>query len=149
MIRRFGEPPQADKTYSRRPGAYALLPRDGKILLTCYYDPNPDLQLPGGGVDPGESPILALHREIREETGWSITTPKWFGVFRRFVYMPEYDLWAEKICNIYLARPLVRRGPPSEPDHEAVWMDIDQASAVLGNAGDRYFAHRLLNAGNI
>lgn len=143
MIRRFGEPPRADKTYIRRPGAYVLLPRDGKLLLTCQYEPEPDLQLPGGGIDPGESPIPALHREVLEETGWAISSPKWFGAFRRFVYMPEYDLWAEKICNIYLAQPLFCRGDPIEPDHMAVWMDIDTAKHQLGNAGDRHFAHRL------
>ncbi len=29
-------------------------------------------ELPGGKVDPGESPLLALHREIREELGVGI-----------------------------------------------------------------------------
>ncbi|MFF5342243.1 NUDIX domain-containing protein [Streptomyces althioticus] len=27
--------------------------------------------LPGGGMDPGESPLEAAEREVREETGWS------------------------------------------------------------------------------
>ncbi|MEY8839696.1 NUDIX hydrolase, partial [Cribrihabitans sp. XS_ASV171] len=51
MIRRFGEAPCADRRYTRRAGAYALLPLDGKLLLTCQLSPEPDLQLPGGGID--------------------------------------------------------------------------------------------------
>jgi len=140
VIRRFGEPPQDGRRYHRRPGAYALLPRDGRFLLTCQYDPDPDLQLPGGGIDPGESPISALHREVHEETGWSIATPWKLGVFRRFVYMPEYDLWAEKVCHIFVARPVLQLGPPREENHEAVWVDQEKAVGALGNPGDRYFA---------
>jgi len=119
------------------------LPRDGQLLLTCQYDPDPDLQLPGGGIDPGESPLPALHREVHEETGWTISTPKRFGVFRRFVYMPEYDLWAEKLCHIFVARPLQRIGPPKEQSHKALWMDPEKATNLLGNPGDRYFAAQL------
>ncbi|MEY8803182.1 NUDIX hydrolase [Leisingera sp. XS_AS12] len=140
MIRRFGNTPEKGRTYSRRPGVYALLPRNGRLLVTCQHDPGPDIQLPGGGIDPGESPLPALHREVHEETGWKIAFPRKLGVFRRFAYMPEYDLWAEKICHIYIARPLRRVGPPLEPTHQALWMDTEHAIQELGNAGDRHFA---------
>ncbi len=143
MIRRFGTPPDGRQSYRRRPGAYALLPRGGRLLLTLQDDPGPDLQLPGGGIDPGESPTAALHREVFEETGWRIAAPRRIGTFRRFAYMPEYDLWAEKICLIYIARPVRPMGPPSEPGHTALWMDVEEAAERLGNSGDRHFATRL------
>ncbi|MEX0317689.1 MAG: NUDIX domain-containing protein [Ruegeria sp.] len=140
MIRRFGESPQPGRAYTRRPGAYVLLPRGGSLLLTWYDDGlNPELQLPGGGIDPGESPITALHREVFEETGWLIANPRRVGTFRRFAYMPEYDLWAEKICLIYRAHPVRPLGPPSESFHEALWMDAAVAVEALGNPGDRHF----------
>lgn len=116
------------------------MPLGRDLLLTCQSDPDPDLQLPGGGVDPGESPIAALHREVFEETGWHIAAPRRIGAFRRFAYMPEYDLWAEKICLIYLARPVLRLGPATEANHESLWMECGQAADVLGNQGDRHFA---------
>lgn len=140
MIRRFGNAPDPSRRYVRRPGAYAVLPSGDDLLLTLQTAPIADLQLPGGGIDPGESPIAALHREVFEETGWSIASPRRVGAFRRFVFMPEYDLWAEKICLIYAARPVRRMGPPSEPGHDAVWMPRQLAIKKLGNAGDRYFA---------
>ncbi|WP_323779161.1 NUDIX hydrolase [Leisingera sp.] len=143
MIRRFGKTPENGQRYRIRPGAYALLPRDGRLLITCQFAPQPDLQLPGGGIDPGESPIPALHREVFEETGWKIGKPRKMGVFRRFAYMPEYGLWAEKICHIYIARPLRRIGPPAEDGHEALWIDPEEAAMRLGNAGDRHFAAQL------
>lgn len=140
MIRRFGASPEPGKTYRRRAGAYALLPRDGRLLLTVQYDPLPDIQLPGGGIDPGESPIMALHREVFEETGWHIAPPRKLGVFRLFTFMPEYDLWAEKICHIYMARPTLCIGPPTEPSHKALWLPPETAAKSLKSPGDRHFA---------
>lgn len=145
MIRRFGETPEPGRKYIRRPGVYALLPRGRDLLVTWYDDGlNPELQLPGGGIDPGESPITALHREVYEETGWLIAAPRRVGAFRRFTYMPEYDLWAEKICTIYKADPIRPICPPSEAFHEARWMGAADALHALGNEGDRYFTARYI-----
>ena len=144
MIRRFGDPPQSRRAYRLRPGAYALLCDGDHLLLTRQENPGPDLQLPGGGIDPGESPIPALHREVYEETGWAMSNPRRIGSFRRFVYMPEYGFYAEKLCSIYLARPTRRHGPPVEPGHRALWMPVREAAQKLGNAGDRFFAGQLL-----
>jgi 8-oxo-dGTP diphosphatase len=139
MIPRFDLPPEPGRRYRRRPGAYAVLMRGGRVLLTHQQEPWPEFQLPGGGIDPGEHPVPALHREVREETGWSMQLIRRLGAFRRFTYMPEYDLWAEKLCTIYLARPILRLGPPTEPGHSAVWVRPDQAAQMLGNPGDRHF----------
>lgn len=137
MIRRYGETPRSDKRYILRPGAYAVLPRDGAVLITFEGAPSNEYQLPGGGIDPGESPIQALHREVFEETGWRIAQPRRLGVFRRFTYMPEYDLWAEKICHIFCARPVRCYGPPSEANHTALWTSPEIAAEILANDGDR------------
>ncbi|SDH34882.1 NUDIX hydrolase [Alloyangia pacifica] len=144
MTARYGEPPESGRRYTLRPGAYAILPRNGAVLVTHQADPWPEYQLPGGGIDAGESPIAALHREVFEETGWKIAAPRRLGAFRRFTYMPEYDLWAEKLCIIYAARPVRPLGAPSEPGHQAVWMDPVLASEILGNPGDRDFLRRAL-----
>ena len=113
------------------------------MLLTHQQEPWPEFQLPGGGVDPGEDPIPALQREIIEETGYTTTRPRRLGAFRRFTYMPEYDLWAEKLCVIYIARPAQRLGPPSEEGHTAVWMPVAAAARELAVDGDRHFVRQL------
>lgn len=137
MIRRYGEPVKAGQRYRRRPGVYAVLLRGDSILATFQQAPVPEFQLPGGGIDAGEQPVAALHREVIEETGWKIDVLRRIGAFRRFTYMPEYDLWAEKLCTVYLARPVLRLGPPSEAGHTAVWLPVAEAVARLGNPGDR------------
>ena len=137
MIRRYGEPVKPGQRYRRRPGVYAVLLRGNSILTTFQQAPVPEFQLPGGGIDAGEQPVAALHREVIEETGWKIDVIRRIGAFRRFTYMPEYDLWAEKLCAVYLARPILRLGPPSEAGHTAVWLPVDEAVARLGNPGDR------------
>lgn len=143
-MRRFGEPPIRGQTYTRRPGAYAILPLEKKLLLTHQSDPEPEFQLPGGGIDPGESPIRALHREVLEETGWRISGARRLGAYKRFVYMPEYDLWAEKICHIYLAYPTYRLSDPIEAMHSVHLLAPSDASDVLENPGDASFLRRFL-----
>ena len=144
MIPRFGENRVSGQKYRLRPGVYAVLWRDGRVLLTHQAEPAPEFQLPGGGIDPGESPLHALHREVFEETGWRIAPQRRLGAFRRFVYMPEYDMWAEKLCQIWLARPLRPVAPPSEPGHSAHWVDPASAVALVGNPGDAHFLARAL-----
>lgn len=144
MNRRFGESPEKGRTYRRRHGVYAVLWLAGDVLVTHQAEPIPEVQLPGGGIDAGESPLQALHREVYEETGWHITALRRLGVYRRFTFMPDYDLWAEKLCAIYLARPTRRIGPPSEPGHSALWMPAATAVTALDNDGDRAFLRRVV-----
>lgn len=146
MIRRFGEAVRPGQRYRRRPGVYAVLLDGDAILLTHQAQPVPEVQLPGGGIDPGEHPLTALHREVFEETGWRIGAVRRFGAFRRFTFMPEYDLWAEKVCTIYVARPVRPHGPPTEPGHSAIWLDARDAVGVLGNPGDAAMLERILAA---
>ena len=142
MLRRYGDPVRPGQRYTFRPGIYALIHRGDEVLLTFQAQPRAEFQFPGGGIDPGEHVRPALHREVLEETGWRIAAPRRLGAFRRFTYMPEYDLWAEKLCIIYMARPIRAYGPPSEPDHIALWMTPQLAADALGNAGDRDFVAR-------
>lgn len=143
-MRRYGSPPHPARRYRIRPGAYAVLMRGDDVLLTHQMEPQPELQLPGGGIDPGEGAIEALHRETREETGWRIAYARRLTCYRRFTYMPEYDLWAEKICHIFLAHPAVRLGPPQEAGHTAVWLPIAEAARAVASPGDRAALDMLL-----
>jgi 8-oxo-dGTP diphosphatase len=144
MIKRYGEPVKPGQRYRRRAGIYGVLLDGDAVLLTHQAEPVPEYQLPGGGIDPGEHPIAALHREVYEETGWHIGPPRHVGTFRRFTYMPEYDKWAEKICTIFVARPTLRLGPPTEAGHTAVWAPAELALRIVTNPGDRAMLARAL-----
>lgn len=147
MIRRVGQPPLSTQCYTARPGAYAILPLKRRVLLTGQIDGELDIQLPGGGIDPGESPVQALYREVREEIGWAISKPKRLGAFRRFVFMPEYDLWAEKICHVFVARPTRQICDPIETDHVTLVLHPKEAASALGNDGDRMFLEHFYRLG--
>ncbi|MCW2792558.1 MAG: hydrolase [Nocardioides sp.] len=56
----------------QRIAAYALVVRDGQVLLTRISERgfhSGSWTLPGGGVDHGETPRVALEREVLEECG--------------------------------------------------------------------------------
>jgi 8-oxo-dGTP diphosphatase len=108
------------------------------VLLTEQAMPGRlELQLPGGGIDPGEAVLPALHREVLEETGHRCGGLVRLGAYRRFTFMEEYGFHAEKLCTIYLGRVGTRVGPPTEPGHRTVWMDGAEAVGQLWNEPDR------------
>jgi 8-oxo-dGTP diphosphatase len=132
-MRRHGPPPRPGTTYRARRGAYGALLAGGEVLLARQGH---DLLLPGGGIDPGETPLRALHREVREETGWRIGPPRRIGVFARYDWITPEDYFARKVNLVYLARPVRPLGPPSEPDHVPVWMRAADAPDALSVEGE-------------
>jgi 8-oxo-dGTP diphosphatase len=138
-MRLFGKGPEQGRIYRRRPGAYGVILAKNGLLITRQDSPKPDWQLPGGGVDAGESMMHALHREVMEETGSTVSVIRRLGAYQTFTYMAEYEMWANKICHIYLCQNGRQIQPPSEPHHESHVMDVDDAVNTLSSEGDRFF----------
>ncbi|MFI6051389.1 NUDIX hydrolase [Streptomyces violascens] len=108
-------PRQAARTVVRDPlGAVFLLRYDNEEV-------GPHWAMPGGGLDPGESPREGARRELREETGWRDLEPgpllcTWTHDFTRAgIPVRQHE-------HIYLAdAPGPRRelGPEVAADHLA------------------------------
>lgn len=67
----------------QRVAVYALVESERGLLLTELSDRTwrpGEWTLPGGGIDPGESALEALHREVWEETGQVVEHPTFLGV---------------------------------------------------------------------
>lgn len=144
MNRRFGAAPRDGIRYPPRPGAYVIIDAGDSLLASLQDAPFPELQLPGGGIDPGEGTLAALHREVLEETGYRIHGVRRMGMFHRYTFMPDYDRYAQKLCSIYTARIGPRVSEPTEAGHSAVFLPWDVALTRLGVAGDRDFVARYL-----
>jgi len=74
-----------------RPSAYGVVIKEGHLLLNGFHE---GCLLPGGGVEKGESIEEALVREIREETGLSVTPG-------RFLNMSESFAWPTEVPDTY------------------------------------------------
>ncbi|MBU6383395.1 MAG: NUDIX domain-containing protein [Verrucomicrobia bacterium] len=59
--------------------AGALFSKDRKSILLIRRRDVPIWVLPGGGIDPGESPETAVVREMEEETGFTVQMERLVG----------------------------------------------------------------------
>ena len=141
----FGEKVNHKIRYQRRVGAYGIILHKKKLLLTeqITTDNNVEIQLPGGGWNENESLIHALYREVLEETGWGIKILKKEGVFQRFTYMPEYKIWAHKICHIYRCAATIRKTEELEKNHRFVIMNKKKALETVVDTGFKYFIQNI------
>jgi 8-oxo-dGTP diphosphatase len=67
-----------------RPTAYGIVVKDGKILLSKQFGDKYDL--PGGGLDIGETPEIGVIREIKEETGIDAKNPRLIELVNSYFY---------------------------------------------------------------
>jgi len=56
-----------------RPSAYGIIIHENRVLLVKEKG---KFHLPGGGINIGEDPKVAVLREVKEETGCAIGNPK-------------------------------------------------------------------------
>jgi ADP-ribose pyrophosphatase len=95
-------------------GVVAQVP-DGRILVQRQYRHGPGrvcLTLPGGAANPGESPVHAAQRELREETGYEAEDWKPLG---SFALNANYGCG---MMHIFSASQAERRGEPDNGDLE-------------------------------
>ena len=137
----FGERVNYKIKYQRRVGAYGIIFQKNKLILTeqITKENGTELQLPGGGSNENESLIRALYREVIEETGWGIKVLKKEGIFQRFTYMPEYKIWAHKICHVYKCVATIKKTKILEKNHRSVFMNKKRAMDALLDTGFKYF----------
>ncbi len=72
------EPTDGPIEFTREAARAVLINNEGKVAI-MNFTVTGSYKLPGGGVDDGEDIETALHREIREETGYKITAIKPIG----------------------------------------------------------------------
>ncbi len=73
-----------------------LRDRDGRVLI-CQLTYKTDWDLPGGVVEVGESPRVAVIREVEEELGLSIAA----GDLLLTDWLPPWGGWDDAICLVF------------------------------------------------
>jgi 8-oxo-dGTP pyrophosphatase MutT (NUDIX family) len=89
----------------QRVAAYALLTRDGEVLLTQMSSRTRiegRWTLPGGGIDHGEDPRSALRREVYEETGLHVEPGRVLDVHATHFVGARADGLVENYHGIHL-----------------------------------------------
>lgn len=96
------------KPQRTRIAAYAIIQNNSRLLLCRLSEQVPQWQgywtLPGGGIDFGEHPEAAVIREVKEETGLTVSTNGIAGVDSRFSSTEEEDFHAIRL--IYTANTI-------------------------------------------
>lgn len=80
-----------------RPGVYGIVFREDEVLLVPQWD---GYDVPGGGMDIAETMEEGLVREVKEETGLSITPGPLVDVYDNF-YFNHKDQARHKV-HIYM-----------------------------------------------
>ena len=81
-----------------RPSAYGFVVKDGKLLLSKQFFGH---DLPGGGVDFGETPEAAVIREIQEETGIIANNPRLLTLTTNFFKPTSQGIFYQAIMMYY------------------------------------------------
>ncbi len=122
--------------------ALGLIERNGAILLQQRRDTNPmwdkKWEFPGGKIDAGELPVVAIRREIEEETGLSVLSEKLLGLHTHDSTLPDTLLRVHlHIFHCFVGEGDVKKEDRSSyqhvwvPPHTALSYDLLEANADI------------------
>ncbi|WP_029333595.1 NUDIX domain-containing protein [Exiguobacterium oxidotolerans] len=116
--------------YQNKPSVYAVVfdKRQQKYLTVRTNSQH--FFLPGGGMEVGESPEQALHRELLEETGYTIRIEAPLGRSKQHLIAPNgeallNDAFFYEVTLLELTQAAV------EVDHHMTWLSIQDTDKLF------------------
>jgi len=106
----------------RRDSAFAIILHSRHVLLVKARDKN-NWQLPGGRLEPGETPAQAVIREVREETGLSARVGRLTGRYRRE---------DGSVVRVYAVRARGKLAGAREEIIAQRWVRVREAKEMVG-----------------
>jgi len=64
-------------------GVFAIILNEKEAVLLCHRRDHDLWNLPGGGLEIGESPWEGVIREVKEETGFDVEVEKCIGIYNK------------------------------------------------------------------
>lgn len=130
---RFPDGEQFDRLVVRHPGAVGLIVIDDEdrwLLVRQYRHPTGVelLEIPAGGIEPGESPRQTAAREVREETGFAAGSLEPIG---GSWMVPG---WGDEYMHYFVARELRHDPLPQDEDErlsDPIPMTIEELHAAV------------------
>ncbi|HVV66919.1 MAG TPA: NUDIX domain-containing protein [Candidatus Saccharimonadales bacterium] len=127
------EVPVSELTW--RPAAYGIVIKDKKALLLKQYN---GYDLPGGGIDLGETPVEAVIREVKEESGLTVAKPILVDVQSSFFKRSYAEGNCVESISIYYACEYVSGdiNNSGHDEHEqqyaegCVWVSVDELDDI-------------------
>lgn len=132
----------------RHPGASLAVPvlEDGRVVVLRQYRfavQTRLLEFPAGTLDPGETPLSTMQRELQEEAGYS--AERW-DPLGAMLPCPGYS---DEVIHLFLARELTplaeRPAGDDDEDLEVLLMQPDALDAALAS-GDEYLDGKSVTA---
>jgi len=121
------------RDYPDRPAAFAVIEKDGKIALVhvTFEGGGGRTDLPGGGLDEGESEAEAAIRECGEEAGLVVQVEA--PVVRADHYFVNEKGVSRNTRGVFFAARAIGEDAALkiEADHHLVWVDPVQALISL------------------
>jgi 8-oxo-dGTP diphosphatase len=120
----------------------AVIVAEEKLLVVKFHDENgPHYNLPGGGVDPGESLHQALMRECREEASVEVDVGELLGAWEYVPALQNYKYGStQKLGMIFTAK--IRPGSvprmPLNPDPNQVGVEWIPVAALADLPASKY-----------
>lgn len=117
---------------------------DGRVLLARKKD-RPEVRLPKGHIEPGESRAAAARREVAEETGYAhLDILADLGSLEvEFEFNGERVQRNESFFLMALRDPIPQpREAPEEAKFEVFWAEPEEAERLLTFESEREFLRR-------